>query len=169
MIDDPGMNDPSTAGTISGRAVVIGMFAFSVLVVGAMFLYWELYTRPFRPLQNAIVAAFPGSSPRVIGGRHKRHKAGSPETLRIVIQVDFDPTANQAKSEGYSGRLARLAAGHHDLSHYDVLEVHLIRRVPEQATQQWSVSRPVEEWGLSAETVGETEGPAQKATKGAND
>jgi hypothetical protein len=43
----------------NGRHVVIGMFLFGITMVAAMWLYWELYTRPFRALQNAIHAEFP--------------------------------------------------------------------------------------------------------------
>jgi hypothetical protein len=148
MIDDPQVNDAPTDGTISGRAVVLAMFGFGILVVGTMYLYWDLYTRPFRALQNAIAAEFPGSSPRAIGGRHKSHKEGSPETLRIIVRVDFDPQADEQRSQAHAQRLAEIAAAHHDVSRYELLEVHLIHRQPEQDTQHWSMSRPVAEWGL---------------------
>lgn len=67
------------------------LFVYAGLMVGTMYLYWELYTRPFRPLQEAINAQYPNSMPRVIGGKHKSHREGSKPTLRVVVTVDFDP------------------------------------------------------------------------------
>lgn len=130
--------------TLGGRSVVLGMLGFGVLMVAAMWLYWEAYTRPFRPLQNAINAEYPGSSPRVIGGRHKSHKEGSPNLLRIVIYVDFDPeTAEQSTLDEYVERLHTLAAEHLDLSGYDQLEIHLAQRLPEEKTRQRSFAIPL--------------------------
>ncbi|MBX3443175.1 MAG: hypothetical protein KF774_12285 [Planctomyces sp.] len=137
---------------ISGRVVVIGMFAFGIFMVGLMYAYWELYTRPFRGLQNAIAAEMPGSMPRVIGGRRKPSEARHPETLRIVIFVKFDPSDDAESSvqrEAVAGRLAELAAAHQDLSRYEVLEVHLLQLVPEKATRQWTRSGSPEDWGLT--------------------
>lgn len=128
---DNGERDESS-GTVSGRKVVLAMFAFGIIMTGALWVYWELYTRPFRPLQHAINAAFPESSPRVIGGRHKSHKAGNPKTLRIVIQVAFDPTtAADELLNDQTSRLLALAAEHLDLTDYEQVEIHLVSRVPE--------------------------------------
>lgn len=131
---------------LTGRHVVVGMVLFGVAMVAGMWTYWELYTRPFRALQNAINTEFPGSSPRAIGGREKSHRADSPATLRIIVRVDFDPNAEPARSEAVAERLAALAGEHHDVSQYELLEIHLQQRVPEEETRHWSVSKPVEEW-----------------------
>jgi hypothetical protein len=132
--------------TISGRRVVLGMFAFGLVMTGALWVYWEAYTRPFRPLQNAINAEFPGSTPRVIGGEHKSHKHANPPTLRIVIRVDFDPgAASEAETEPYTSRLRVLAAEHVDLSPYEQVEIHLVHRVPEAETQQRAFTFPTRE------------------------
>ncbi len=134
------------AKTVSGRAVVLGMFAFGIVMTGALWGYWEFYTRPFRPLQYAINAEFPDSSPRVIGGEHKIHKQEFPSMLRIVIRVDFDPTdASDAVVEPYTSRLLALAADHVDLSTYEQVEIHLVHRVPEAETQQRSFVFPTAE------------------------
>lgn len=133
----------------TGRHVVLGMLLFGVAMVTALWLYWELYTRPFRPLQNAIHAEFPDSSPRVIGGKPKSHRADSPATLRIICRVYFDPESETLQSEEMAARLADLAAKHHDLSQYELLEIHLEERVPEQPSRHWSVSKPVTEWEKS--------------------
>jgi hypothetical protein len=125
------------------------MIAFAAVMVGAMWLYWELYTRPYRPLQIALAGAFPGSSPRVVGGKHKSHLPGAPRTLRVVLTVpldDFDPTQDVALSEIRALAAARLTAEHQDLAQYDRLEIHLIQRPPEQTERHWSSAREVEEW-----------------------
>jgi hypothetical protein len=134
----------SDSRSLRGRTVVLGMLAFGVLMVFAMWLYWEMYTRPFRPLQTAINAEFPGSSPRVVGGRHKSHKEGSPPLLRVIIRVDFDPeTAEDAVLQQYVERLRELAGQHLDLTPYEMLEIHLIQRVPEEETRRRTFEVPL--------------------------
>jgi hypothetical protein len=143
-------NDAQAPGRVSGRKIVALMLGFGVVMVAALWLYWELHTRPFRPLQNAIAAEFPDSRPGVIGGRHKSHKSGNPQTLRIVIWIDFDPHADEERAENYGRRLAALAAEHHDLSNYDALEVRLVQRVGDSDSQMWSESRPIAEWNVDS-------------------
>lgn len=154
MVNEVETADQRTSWT--GRHVVIGMFAFGIVMVASLWLYWELYTRPFRALQNAIHAEFPNSSPRVIGGKPKSHRADSPETLRIISRVYFDPETDEPRAEAMAARLAALAADHHDLTKYQLLEIHLEQRVPEGETRHWSISRPVAEWGGSRETRAES-------------
>lgn len=133
--------------------MVVGMLLFGVTMVAALWLYWELYTRPFRPLQNAIHAEFPDSSPRVIGGKPKSHRADSPATLRIICRVYFDPETDTVQSETMAARLAALAGQHHDLTKYEFLEIHLEQRVPEQPSRHWSTSKPVNEWTMSPDAA----------------
>jgi hypothetical protein len=136
--------ETSDSRSLHGRTVVLGMLAFGVLMVFAMWLYWEMYTRPFRPLQTAINAEFPGSSPRVVGGRHKSHKEGSRPLLRVIIRVDFDPeTAEDAVLQQYVERLRELAGQHLDLTPYEMLEIHLIQRVPEEETRRRTFEVPL--------------------------
>lgn len=137
------------------------MLLFGVAAVSALWLYWELYTRPFRPLQYAIHAEFPKSSPQVIGGRHKSGRDGSPAVLRIVVRVDFNPLENAPRAQQLATHLAALAKRHHDLTHYQFLEVHLEQRVPEHDSHLWSLSKPVEEW-FSGEGGGGDESPTPK-------
>jgi hypothetical protein len=132
--------------TVSGRKVVAAMFGFGILMVAALWAYWELYTRPFRPLQTAIAEEFPGSRPGITGGRHKSHKDGSPQTLRITIWVEFDPTAETERAEEQARRLVALAESHHNLVDYEVLEFRLIQRVGDSDSRMWMDSRPVREW-----------------------
>ena len=137
--------DTST-NRFTGRHVVIAMLAFSVLIVSAMDAEGELYTRPFRPLQDAIALEFPESGPRVIGGRHKSHEPGTPATLRIIVQVDFDPNANEPQALATARQLARLASANVDLSDYDELNVHLEQRIAEKELRRWEITRSIEDW-----------------------
>jgi hypothetical protein len=141
-----------TTWQVSGRAVVVAMFAFGGLLTSALYVYWDLHTRPFRPLQDAIANEFPEFTPRVIGGRHKSQRAVSPNTLRIVLMVNFNPKSQSAASrtEHIAARIADLAATHQDLSKYDILEIHLVHRVPESEDESWSRSGPPAEWGLKS-------------------
>jgi hypothetical protein len=131
---------------MSGRHVVFGMFGFALLMVGSLWLYWEMYTRPYRDLQNAIAAEFPGSSPRAVGGRHRSHESGSPLILRIIVWVNEDPNADEAASIEVAERLAALAREHHDVMQYDLLEIVLVQRVPEEESPRWTLTRPIDEW-----------------------
>jgi hypothetical protein len=141
---DQRSSGPPEVHYVRGRHVVLGMLGFGVLMVFSLWLYWEMYTRPFRPLQTAINAEFPGSSPRVVGGRHKSHRDGSPPLLRIIIRVDFDPkTADEQVLQQHVNRLHALAEQHLDLSPYEVLEIHLIQRVPEQETRRRKFEVPL--------------------------
>lgn len=134
----------------SGKRTVLLMFGFGILMVSMLWLYWELYTRPFRPLQNAIAAAYPGCRPSVIGGRYKSHQPGSPNVLRIVLLLpeksDFDPQVDREESQRRSKALARLAASHVALDTYDLMEIHLVLRPPEQQQRISTISHPIEEW-----------------------
>ena len=149
MEDQEHRRSPSRA--VAGRAVAVGMVAFAVVMVGAMWLYLELYTRPFRPLQTAIDAEFPKSSPRIVGGRHKSHKPDSPASLRILIRVDFNPREDELRSLATAGRLVQLAGRHLDVAAYDDVDVHLEQRIPERESIRWSISRPVREWDVLGE------------------
>ena len=126
----PGPDATAPAGA-GGRWVVLAMFAFGLLATGGMWLYWELHTRPFRPLQEAIVQAFPGSNPRVQGGQAKMHK-GTPRILRIVMRVDFDPVSQADRAQQVASQVAALAGRHQDLSGYDRVEIGLFQPLAEQ-------------------------------------
>ena len=150
--------DVVTAGSegpvkgVSGKLVVIGMFAFGMLLTAALYGYWELHTRPFRPLQEAIARTIPGSSPRVVGGRHKSHQTAAKNTLRIIVQVGYNPT--EAKHESERDELARsilqLARAHHDVSPYELVELHLEHRLTERPSEVWSSIRTPAEWDVFA-------------------
>jgi len=133
----------------AGRWTVIGMLLFGVTLVGALWIYWDQYTRPFRPLQQAIAQAYPTAQPYVVGGKAKSHLNLSPSTLRIVLQQsadDFDPLGDEAKSLNRAINLYHLAQQHQDLSKYEDLEVHLVQPVPEKPSRVFSLKLPLTEW-----------------------
>jgi hypothetical protein len=125
---------------ISGRGMVLGMVAFGVLTTSAMWVYWMLHTGPFRPFQDALAAAFPHSSPRVDGGQRKMHK-GTPRILRVVMRVDFDPTADTAHGEKVVDAVEQIAGQYLDLNGYEELEVYLFEGVPEKDVRQKEFTR----------------------------
>ncbi len=137
---------PEWAPGIPGWWIVFAMFTFAITIIVLLFLYWELYTRPFREVQVAIAEAFPKSQPQVVGGKHKSHRPDAKSEMRIVIQVANDPRTDDKQSAQIALRLARIAAEHHDLSAYDLLDIILVHRVPERDPQVWSRSLPVAEW-----------------------
>ena len=142
----------------SGTWMVLIMFAFAFVMIGLMYLYWEMHTRPFRPLQMAIGARHPNSMPRVFGGKHKSHKPQNKAKLRIVIAVDFDPTNGlprpvrppQSEEDQVTldetmtvspqihevyGSLLHLAKQTTDLTTYKEIEFYLVYRRPEKTTR----------------------------------
>src|ERR1700691_6004344 len=96
------------AKRVSGRAVVIGLFAFGIALTSILWIYWTLHTAPFRPLQDALAVEFPGSSPRVTGGQRKMHK-GTPKILQVILRVDFDPLTQTKKGEAVVDRVEIVA------------------------------------------------------------
>jgi hypothetical protein len=125
---------------ISGRGMVLAMLAFGVLTTSSMWVYWTLHTGPFRPFQDALAAAFPHSSPRVDGGQRKMHK-GTPRILRVVMRVDFDPSADAANGEKVVDSVERIADQYLDLATYQELEVFLFQGVPEKEVRQQEFTR----------------------------
>lgn len=153
----------------SGTWMVVIMFAFAMSMIALMYLYWELHTRPFRPLQIAINARYPNSMPRVIGGKHKSHQPESKPTLRIVIAIDFDPTDGLPRPAGTNPEeedrltltdgmkvdprveeayktLLQLASENTDLSQYSMIEIFLEHRRPEKRSRTLFSTRTREEW-----------------------
>lgn len=109
--------------------IVVGMFVMGLTACGLLFLYFELNTRPFRPLREAIGREFRHSRPNVEGGRPK----GRGEmTLRISMSVPFDPTVEADVVDPVLARVLTLARQHHTLTDYDQVQVNLIHFVPEK-------------------------------------
>lgn len=136
----------------SGRWVVVSMFGFAVTAVGLLYVYWDLHTAPFRPLQEALAHEFEDSHPLVQGGQEKMHK-GTPRVLRIVLRVGFDPNdeLNNARVENMLDRIAELAEEHHGLANYETLEVHLVRMRPEQTAERRQIGRRIQESGFRSQ------------------
>lgn len=153
----------------TGRWVVLGMFGFGMVMIGALWLYWEMYTRPFRPLQAAIAQKYPGSSPRAIGGRHKSHKEETPPTLRIVVRIpedEFNLEEDAGEREQRALDLYRIADRHVDLAAYSVVDIRLIQRVPEREWRRWSAAHEVDEWRELLRANGLAEHQAEPAGEG---
>ncbi len=133
---------------VSGRGMVLGLLVFGTFTTGAMWVYWTLHVGPFRPLQDAIAAAFPHSSPRVDGGQRKIHKH-TPKILRIVMRVDFDPVVEKSRGEEVVTKVEKIAGEYVDLSQYEELEVYLFQGVPEQNVKQQEYTRSLRPSGTS--------------------
>ena len=129
------MNDegnPYEPPTIPGKVVVVGMFAFAILLTGTLWIYTRLHNAPFIPLRRALATEYGRpAAPRVEGGRHRK----GPLTLRVVMTVDFDPSAQDAPSRdrvaAIDRRIIELARQHVDLAQYEILEINLIQVIPE--------------------------------------
>ncbi|HUQ70762.1 MAG TPA: hypothetical protein VM165_14630, partial [Planctomycetaceae bacterium] len=104
-----------------------------------MFLYWEMHTRPFRPLTEAVGSEFRHSLPKVEGGRHK----GAANTLRIAMRVPFVPSDSASQTQRVVNRVVELAQQQADLARFEVLEVHLIQLAPEQLAVEQTFKYPV--------------------------
>lgn len=165
----PEHRQPSRPWRRSGTWMVLMMFAFGFGMIGLMYLYWELHTRPFRPLQIAINARYPNSMPRVIGGQQKSQPRDNKSKLRMVIAVDFDPTLGLPRPAGtvggqedrvtldesmtvsprideVYGSLLHLAKQTTDLSKYEEIEISLEYRRPEKTSRTLFATRPKAVW-----------------------
>jgi len=127
--------------TIPGHWVVISMFVVGACATALIFIYWEMHTRPFRPLTEAIGREFRHSLPKVEGGRHKQ----GPVTLRVAMRVPFKPAKGVEETESMVRRIIELAKSHTDISRYEILEVYLIQRVPEAEAVTESFKFPTQE------------------------
>ena len=123
---------PTNAGTeISGRWIVISMFAFGILSTLMIWFYWNKHIEPFMPLQLAIEKEFENSSPRVEGGQRKISK-GTPRILRVTMKVDFNPELKESAvvADERIARIAEISAEFQDLKTYDFLEFHFYQPSP---------------------------------------
>lgn len=118
---------PARPPRISGTAVVLGMLLLGSVATTVMYVYWDLHTKPFRPLTEAIGRTFKNSLPKVEGGRHKK----GPNTLRVALRVPFTPETDAAKTEETLAVVQDLIRRHQDLAGYDEVQIHLFQMVPE--------------------------------------
>ncbi len=124
--------------TVSGRWVVVSMFLLGLIggMICVSYAIWR--NAPFLELKKALAEEFPQSVPQVEGGRHK----GSPMTLRIVVNVDFHPgeEANAGLADAAIKRITALARQHQDLTPYEVLQIHLVKKRPQDTTSRKTVA-----------------------------
>jgi hypothetical protein len=128
--DDQVAPEPAT---VSGKAVVVGMFVFGVMTTSLIWFYWNKHIEPFMPLQMALAGEFDNSSPRVEGGQRKIHKT-TPKLLRVTMRSPYDPTAEEfnERIEVDLRKIADIASDYLDLSSFDLLEVHFYKPNPEK-------------------------------------
>lgn len=128
----------------SGTKAILGIFALAIAASASIWIYSYLHAKPFQPLQAAIFQAFPKSYPQVQGGQRRMHR-DTPKTLRITLQVRFDPEPRDAdpQVEEAVARLEELARQHVDFPSYEIFEVHLVQRVPEHKAKMRTVTREI--------------------------
>ena len=133
MSDQQATTSPSPR-TISGRWLVIGMFAMGITATGLLYAYSTLHLGPFKPLQEAIVKEFPGSSPRVDGGK-KRMQLDTPTILRILMKSEIDPLSEHEESVrkmmAMRNRIAELVRENVTLPDLAILELHVYKLLQE--------------------------------------
>lgn len=129
---------------LDGKWIVAGMFAFAIMLTGALWVYWKLHTAPFLPLQQAIAEKFPNSAPRVEGGRRKSHE-DTPRILRVTMKVAFDPVEKGRRARELARRLAAFVPEHYEVSNYDLLRIHLFWPEPEREIKQRTFEIPIAE------------------------
>ena len=128
--DDQTVPEPAT---LSGSAVVVGMFVFGIIATSVIWFYWNKHIEPYMPLQLALAGEFDNSSPRVEGGQRKIHKT-TPRLLRVTMRSPYDPTDADFddRIESDLRKIADIAGQHLDLSTFDLLEVHFYKPNPEK-------------------------------------
>lgn len=133
----PSERNPA-ARSVPGRYVVLAMLGLGVVCTAGIWTYWKLELSTFMPLQKAIVAEFPGSSPRIDGGRRR---SADPATLRIVMQVDFTPAEDDPRVAERIARVIELARAHIDFGPYEELHIYLVHRISEKPLEQYEYKR----------------------------
>ena len=128
----------------SGAHIVLGMFVFASLVTAGLWTYWELHTRPYRPLTDALGERFPDSNPRVEGGQHGMQKQ-TPRVLRIILRVTYNPLTDSEQAETQAAEVLRIASAHVDLNTFNRCDIHLFQQLPEAAPliRQFSFDLPL--------------------------
>jgi hypothetical protein len=100
-----------------------------------LYAYSTLHLGPFKPLQEAIVREFPGSSPRVDGGK-KRMQLNTPTILRILMKTEIEPLSESEESVGkmttMRKRIAELALENVTLPDLAIIELHVYKLVQEE-------------------------------------
>lgn len=140
----PNMPVSNRSGAVAGKMVVAMMVAFGSILTAILWFYWYYHSAPFVPLQTAIAAEFPDSSPRVDGGRRRMHK-GTPSELWIIMRVKFDVEADDVASAAAVERVTQIANEHLTPGEYDLLHIRLYRGDPERFLHKRDVDIPLGE------------------------
>ena len=115
--------------------MVIGMFAMGITATGMLYAYSTLHLGPFKPLQEAIVKEFPGSSPRVDGGK-KRMQLDTPTILRILMKTEIDLLSEGEESIreilALRKRIAELALENVPFPDLAIIELHVYKLMQEE-------------------------------------
>ena len=110
------------------------MFAMGITATGLLYAYSTLHLGPFKPLQEAIVKEFPGSSPRVDGGK-KRMQLDTPTILRILMKSEIDLLSEDEESVrkmlAMRKRIAELVGEKVTLPDLAILELHVYKLLQE--------------------------------------
>ncbi len=130
-------------GDRSGRWLVVGMFGFGLSLTAGLYVYLMLHTAPFRPLAAALDERYPGSAPRVDGGKPRVDRPGE-AVLRVVMRSPFDPE-DEARSSSLAREVAGFVAAQPKAASFEMIEVHLYRERPERELSQRTVRLKVEE------------------------
>ncbi len=105
-----------------------------ITATGLLYAYSTLHLGPFKPLQEAIVREFPGSAPRVDGGK-KRMQLDTPTILRILMKSEIDPLSESEESVrammAMRKRVAELALEKVTLPDLEIIELHVYKLVQE--------------------------------------
>lgn len=129
--------------TRSGTWLVVAMIGFGLLLTAGMYTYATLHRAPFRALAVELAREYPGTAPRVEGGKLRLDQPGE-TTLRITMQSPFDP-ADEDRANSFARDVAAFVAARHDLAGYDIVEVHLFHRRSAEDFSQRSIRLSVEE------------------------
>lgn len=126
----------------SGTWLVAAMIAFGLLLTGGLYAYTMLHAAPYRSLTAALAKQYPGSEPRVEGGKLRLDQPGE-TILRIVMRSPFDP-ASEDEAERFAHEVKSFAADRLDLRAYDVVEIHLFQKDRSGALSQRSIRMQVQ-------------------------
>ncbi len=127
------MNTPAPrVREISGKKVVLGMLGLGLLATAVIYIYWDLHTKPFRPLTEAIGRTFKYSLPKVEGGHRKK----DPALLRIALRVPFPPGVDEPATQETLRTLFELIRKHQSLDGYEKVQIHLIQIIPEETAKK---------------------------------
>lgn len=141
MNHSPATNSADKRPGIPGKYAVMAMFIMGGIATATIYIYWDLHTKPFRPLTEAIGREFKNSLPKVEGGRHKK----GPLTLRITVRVPFLPDSAGEASQRMVNRLTELAREQTKLAEFEEFHVHLVQMAPEQLAKEAEFNFPAPE------------------------